>query len=135
MWGVVRPAGGPVTAEVWRQDRNGKGSFRRLKTVRTDRRGYLLADGLHNFIGGLAIGASFIVSTEVGVIIGMAIVFFYAVLGGMKGITWTQVAQYSVLIIAYLIPAFAVSAPAGTWASTGLPSSVMMTSPSSIPAL
>jgi cation/acetate symporter len=50
------------------------------------------------------------VSTEIGVIIGMAIVFFYAVLGGMKGITWTQVAQYTVLIIAYLIPAFAVSA-------------------------
>jgi len=50
------------------------------------------------------------VSTTVGVVIGMAIVFFYAVLGGMKGITWTQVAQYTVLIIAYLIPAVAVSA-------------------------
>ena len=50
------------------------------------------------------------VDTTVGVIIGMTIVFFYAVLGGMKGITWTQVAQYSVLIVAYLIPAFAVSA-------------------------
>ena len=50
------------------------------------------------------------VSPTVGVLIGMAIVFFYAVLGGMKGITWTQVAQYSVLIIAYLIPAVAVSA-------------------------
>ncbi len=50
------------------------------------------------------------VNTTVGIIIGMAIVFFYAVLGGMKGITWTQVAQYSVLIVAYLIPAFAVSA-------------------------
>ncbi len=49
------------------------------------------------------------VSTTVGVIIGMAIVFFYAVLGGMKGITWTQVSQYTVLIIAYLIPAIAVS--------------------------
>ena len=48
------------------------------------------------------------VDTTLGIIIGMAIVFFYAVLGGMKGITWTQVAQYSVLIIAYLIPAFAV---------------------------
>ncbi len=44
-----------------------------------------------------------------GVVIGMVIVFFYAVLGGMKGITWTQVAQYSVLIVAYLIPAFAIS--------------------------
>lgn len=49
------------------------------------------------------------VDTRIGVLIGMAIVFFYAVLGGMKGITWTQVCQYSVLIIAYLIPAFAVS--------------------------
>ncbi|MGJ9413245.1 sodium:solute symporter family protein [Aeromicrobium sp. CF4.19] len=56
------------------------------------------------------------VSPTVGVIIGMAIVFFYAVLGGMKGITWTQVAQYSVLIIAYLIPAVAISARA-----TGMP--------------
>ncbi len=50
------------------------------------------------------------VNTTTGVIIGMAIVFFYAVLGGMKGITWTQVTQYTVLIIAYLIPAVAVSA-------------------------
>ena len=49
------------------------------------------------------------VDTTWGVVIGMAIVFFYAVLGGMKGITWTQVAQYTVLIIAYLIPAVAVS--------------------------
>ncbi|MCT7961819.1 cation acetate symporter [Laspinema sp. D1] len=44
-----------------------------------------------------------------GVIIGMIIVGFFAVLGGMKGITWTQVAQYSVLIVAYLIPAIALS--------------------------
>ncbi|GAA1156057.1 sodium:solute symporter family protein [Ornithinicoccus hortensis] len=49
------------------------------------------------------------VDTTVGVIIGMVIVFVYAVFGGMKGITWTQVAQYSVLIVAYLIPAFAIS--------------------------
>jgi cation/acetate symporter len=49
------------------------------------------------------------VNTTVGVVIGMLIVFFYAVLGGMKGITWTQVAQYTVLIVAYLIPAFAIS--------------------------
>ncbi len=49
------------------------------------------------------------VTTEVGVVIGMVIVFFYAVLGGMKGITWTQVAQYTVLIIAYLIPVVAIS--------------------------
>lgn len=44
-----------------------------------------------------------------GVTVAAAIIFIYAVLGGMKGITWTQVAQYSVLIIAYLIPAVAVA--------------------------
>jgi cation/acetate symporter len=44
-----------------------------------------------------------------GVIIGMAIVFFYAVLGGMKGITYTQVAQYCVLIFAYMVPAIFIS--------------------------
>ncbi len=44
-----------------------------------------------------------------GVIIGMAVVFFYAVLGGMKGITYTQVAQYCVLIFAYLVPAIFIS--------------------------
>ena len=44
-----------------------------------------------------------------GVIIGMAIVFFYAVMGGMKGITYTQVAQYCVLIFAYLVPAVFIS--------------------------
>lgn len=44
-----------------------------------------------------------------GVIVSAAIIFFYSVLGGMKGITWTQVAQYTVLIIAYLIPAVAVA--------------------------
>lgn len=49
------------------------------------------------------------VPLEVGVFIGMAIVFFYAALGGMKGITWTQVAQYWVLITAFLIPAIAIS--------------------------
>lgn len=48
-------------------------------------------------------------SIEVGVLVGMAIVFLYAVIGGMKGITWTQVAQYLVLIIAYLIPAWAIA--------------------------
>jgi cation/acetate symporter len=50
------------------------------------------------------------VTITTGVIIGMAVVVIYAVLGGMKGITWTQVAQYSVLIIAYLIPAWAIAA-------------------------
>lgn len=44
-----------------------------------------------------------------GVIIGMALVFFYATLGGMKGITYTQIAQYCVLIVAYLIPAIFIS--------------------------
>jgi cation/acetate symporter len=50
------------------------------------------------------------VSITLGVAIGMAVVFFYAVIGGMKGITWTQVAQYCVLIVAYLIPAWAIAA-------------------------
>ncbi|MDX1973902.1 MAG: sodium:solute symporter family protein [Candidatus Sumerlaeia bacterium] len=45
-----------------------------------------------------------------GVIAGMVLVFIYAVLGGMKGITYTQAAQYVILIVAYLIPAFAISA-------------------------
>ena len=49
------------------------------------------------------------VDVTVGVVIGMAIVFTYATLGGMKGITWTQVAQYWVLITAFLIPAIAIS--------------------------
>jgi len=49
------------------------------------------------------------VDIHVGVLVGMAIVFIYATLGGMKGITWTQVAQYWVLITAYLIPAIAIS--------------------------
>ncbi len=44
-----------------------------------------------------------------GVLVGMAVVFFYAVLGGMKGITYTQVAQYCVLIIAYMTPAIFIS--------------------------
>ena len=49
------------------------------------------------------------VDIDLGVVIGMGIVFFYATLGGMKGITWTQVAQYCVLIVAFLIPAVAIS--------------------------
>jgi cation/acetate symporter len=49
------------------------------------------------------------VGITVGVLVGIGVVLFYAVLGGMKGITWVQVAQYSVLIIAYLIPAFAIA--------------------------
>lgn len=49
------------------------------------------------------------VDVNTGVVIGMIIVFVYATLGGMKGITWTQVAQYWVLITAFLVPAFAIS--------------------------
>lgn len=49
------------------------------------------------------------VEIDTGVYIGMVIVFFYAVLGGMKGITYTQVAQYCVLVFAYLVPAIFIS--------------------------
>jgi cation/acetate symporter len=49
------------------------------------------------------------VEVETGVYIGMAVVFFYAVLGGMKGITYTQVAQYCVLIFAFMVPAIFIS--------------------------
>ena len=49
------------------------------------------------------------VEVTTGVVIGMCIVFVYATLGGMKGITWTQVAQYWVLITAFLVPAIAIS--------------------------
>lgn len=51
-----------------------------------------------------------------GVVVGMVIVTFFAVLGGMKGITWTQVAQYGVLIVAFLIPVIAIA-----WTLTGNP--------------
>ena len=49
------------------------------------------------------------VEITTGVLIGMVVVFFYAVLGGMKGITYTQVAQYCVLIFAFLVPAIFIS--------------------------
>ena len=49
------------------------------------------------------------VDINTGVIIGMGIVFFYAVMGGMKGITYTQVAQYCVLMFAYFVPAVFIS--------------------------
>lgn len=49
------------------------------------------------------------VEVEIGVVIGMIIVFFYAVMGGMKGITYTQVAQYCILIFAYLVPVIFIS--------------------------
>ena len=53
------------------------------------------------------------VPISTGVIVGMAIVAFFSILGGMKGITWTQAAQYIVLIVAYLIPAFAIAGALG----------------------
>jgi cation/acetate symporter len=56
------------------------------------------------------------VDVNVGVMIGMALVLLYATLGGMKGVTYTQAAQYVVLILAYLIPAVAIS-----WKLTGNP--------------
>jgi cation/acetate symporter len=58
---------------------------------------------------GVAFSRFLEVGFETGVIIGMIIVFFYAVLGGMKGITYTQIAQYIVLIFAYTIPAIFIS--------------------------
>jgi cation/acetate symporter len=58
---------------------------------------------------GVAFGRFLEVPFETGVYVGMAIVFIYAVLGGMKGITYTQIAQYCVLIFAYTIPAIFIS--------------------------
>jgi cation/acetate symporter len=49
------------------------------------------------------------VDIDMGIVIGMGVVFFYAVLGGMKGITYTQVAQYCVLIFAFMVPAIFTS--------------------------
>ncbi|MFV0492453.1 MAG: sodium:solute symporter family protein [Pseudorhodobacter sp.] len=58
---------------------------------------------------GVAFSRFLEVSNTTGLLIGAAIVFLYAVLGGMKGITYTQVAQYVVLIVAYTIPAVFIS--------------------------
>ena len=58
---------------------------------------------------GVAFSRFLGVSSETGIYVGMAIVFAYAVFGGMKGITYTQVAQYCVLIAAYIIPAIFIS--------------------------
>jgi cation/acetate symporter len=58
---------------------------------------------------GVAFSRFLEVSNTAGLLIGAAVVFFYAVLGGMKGITYTQVAQYVVLITAYTIPAIFIS--------------------------
>jgi cation/acetate symporter len=58
---------------------------------------------------GVAFSRFLEVEYATGLVVGMVIVFFYAVLGGMKGITYTQIAQYCVLILAYTIPAIFIS--------------------------
>ncbi|MEX0609276.1 MAG: sodium:solute symporter family protein [Balneolaceae bacterium] len=58
---------------------------------------------------GLVFSKFLEIDINYGVFVGMAIVFFYAVLGGMKGITYTQVAQYCVLIFAFMVPAIFIS--------------------------
>jgi len=58
---------------------------------------------------GVAFGRFLEVPFEMGVMVGMGIVFIYAVLGGMKGITYTQIAQYCVLIFAYTVPAIFIA--------------------------
>ncbi len=74
----------------------------------------LLAASLTYIIGqmtgvGVAFSRFLGVSNAMGIYIGMGIVFLYAVFGGMKGITYTQVAQYCVLILAYTVPAIFIS--------------------------
>ncbi|WP_096436783.1 sodium:solute symporter family protein [Alteribacter populi] len=58
---------------------------------------------------GVVIGRLLEVDAKVGTLIGVVLIAFYAAFGGMKGITWTQVAQYIILIIAYLIPVIFMS--------------------------
>src|SRR5210317_522813 len=58
---------------------------------------------------GVAFGRFLEVPFEFGVMVGMGIVFIYAVMGGMKGITYTQIAQYCVLIFAYTVPAIFIA--------------------------
>ena len=58
---------------------------------------------------GVAFSRFLEVDVDTGLFIGAGIVFFYAVLGGMKGVTYTQVAQYCVLILAYTVPAIFIS--------------------------
>ncbi|WBA08485.1 sodium:solute symporter family protein [Salinivibrio kushneri] len=58
---------------------------------------------------GVAFGRFLEVDYSTGLLIGMVIVFMYSVMGGMKGITYTQIAQYCVLILAYTIPAIFIS--------------------------
>jgi len=74
----------------------------------------LLTASLTYIIGQMTgVGVAFArflgVSSETGIYVGMGIVFLYAVFGGMKGITYTQVAQYCVLILAYTVPAIFIS--------------------------
>ncbi len=74
----------------------------------------LLAASITYIIGqmtgvGVAFSRFLGVTNEAGVFIGMGVVFVYAVFGGMKGITYTQVAQYCVLIVAYTVPAVFIS--------------------------
>ena len=84
------------------------------QTARTTAVVCLLVASITYIIGQMTgVGVTFSrflgVSSETGIYIGQAIVFFYAVFGGMKGITYTQVAQYIVLIFAYVIPAIFIS--------------------------
>ncbi len=65
---------------------------------------------------GIAFSGFLGIPVSYGVVIGMVVVAIFAILGGMKGITWTQVIQYGVLIVAYLIPAVAIA-----WILTGNP--------------
>lgn len=58
---------------------------------------------------GVVIGRLFEIDAKIGTMIGVILIAFYAAFGGMKGITWTQVAQYIILIIAYLIPVIFMS--------------------------
>ena len=58
---------------------------------------------------GVVIGRLFEIDAKLGTMIGVVLIAFYAAFGGMKGITWTQVAQYLVLIIAYLVPVIFMS--------------------------
>ena len=58
---------------------------------------------------GVVIGRLFEIDVRIGTMIGVVLIAFYAAVGGMKGITWTQVAQYIVLIIAYLVPVIFMS--------------------------
>lgn len=58
---------------------------------------------------GVVIGRLFEIDAKIGTLIGVVLIAFYAAFGGMKGITWTQVAQYIILIIAYLVPVIFMS--------------------------